>query len=137
MIFRLTLIGTLAVSVFTCCAKKEEPPAPPVAAQPEAVSPAAAAPAPNPGAAQVNVPSTPNPAAALSAADAALKAREYEQAVQAMLTIQQAQLTEQQAQAARNQMTRLQNDLAAAVARGDAKAKAAADLLRRSASGGR
>jgi hypothetical protein len=69
----------------------------------------------------------------LAAADAALKTRDYDRAAASILAVQrQKQLTEQQAQAAHNQMVRLQSDLAAAVASGDPKAKAAAELLRRS-----
>ena len=136
----LKRLGAVAVAIvlLASCSKKEEAPPPVAGPEPAAASPAAPI-APSAGAnqGQVNTASTANPSAALSEADAALKAREYERAVQAMLLVQQANLNEQQAAAARNQMTRLQNDLATAVARGDPRAKAAADLLRRSASGGR
>jgi hypothetical protein len=133
-------ICALALGLLLGCSKKEEPPpASPTAGDSGSSSGTAPAgqPASAPNSAPANAAVAPNPSSALSEAEAALKAKEYQRAVQAMLTIQQANLNEQQAQAARNQMTRLQNDLAAAVARGDASAKAAADLLRRSASGGR
>jgi hypothetical protein len=70
-------------------------------------------------------------------ANAALKARDYEKAVEAALAAQQQKfLTDQQSAAIRNQMIQLQQDLTTAIANGDAKAKAAAERLRRSASGG-
>jgi hypothetical protein len=85
------------------------------------------------------VPSAPiaavaaSPQAALAESDAALKAKDYEKAAVSILAVQQQKrLTDQQAMALRNQMIRLQSSLAAAVASGDPKAKAAAELLRAS-----
>lgn len=71
-------------------------------------------------------------------AEAAARAREYEQAVDALLAMQREQarratLSEQQAAQYWRQMQRLQADIAAAAASGDPRAKAAADRLRRSA----
>jgi hypothetical protein len=82
----------------------------------------------------VNAANGADASAALAAAEAALKAREYEQAAKNLLAIQaQKNLSEQQALAARDQMVQLQRGLAGAVASGDPKAKAAAELLRASA----
>jgi hypothetical protein len=126
-------LAFLLAAIIAGCGKKE--PAPPAAA---AADPGSAA---QPAADAVAAPSprAPIPAASsdttatLAAADAALKAREYDRAAAAILVVQhQKQLTEQQAQAAHNQMVRLQRDLAGAIASGDPKAKAAAELLRRS-----
>ena len=70
---------------------------------------------------------------ASAAVDAALKAREYDQAAQTLLLLQrQKDLTEQQAQEVHGRMVRLQADLVSALARGDPKAQAAAETLRRS-----
>ena len=66
-------------------------------------------------------------------AEAAMKARDYEKAVEAALVLQQQKLTEAQAQAAHNQMMRLQQQIAGAALSGDPKAKAAADRLRQAA----
>ena len=78
---------------------------------------------------------TPAPAVdaakALAETDAALKKREYEQAVASLLKLQQQRgLTEQQSEAVRNAQIRVQQNLAGAVAGGDPKAKAAAEMLR-------
>lgn len=62
-----------------------------------------------------------------------MKARQYDQAVEALAALQQQRLTEQQAAVVAAQMRQLQSDLAAGVANGDPRAKAAADRLRRSA----
>jgi len=71
-------------------------------------------------------------------AEAAAKAREYEQAVDAMLALQREQarwaaLSEQQAARYQQQMQWLQAEIAAAAASGDPRARAAAARLRRSA----
>jgi len=115
------------------CSKKAE--SPPAVAPPEAgnaappVAPAQIAPA-----RPVNTATAADTSAALAAADAALKARQYEQAVRNLLAVQaQKNLSEQQALAARDQMVQLQRGLAGAVANGDPKAIAAAELLRASA----
>lgn len=118
LVFGLALVG---------CSKKESPPDPatPVAAVPVAPSVKPAA--------EVQISSAPTDVRqAFAEADAALKAKAYEQAVQAMLKVQQQkQLTDLEAQQARARMIGLQSSLAAAVASGDPAAKAAADRLRR------
>jgi hypothetical protein len=67
---------------------------------------------------------------AMAEADAALRQKEYEKAVRAMLAIQQAQLNAQQAAAAHQQMIALQRNLANAIASGDPNAIAAGQILR-------
>ena len=124
------------------CGAKEEQPTPSAPAQrtdSATVAPQSAPAAASPAAAPIPVQIAPaaDPKAAMSDIDAAMQAKEYERAIKTMLAVQQAKLTEQQAQAAQSKMIQLQRDLAGAVARGDPQAKAAADLLRRSASGGR
>lgn len=69
----------------------------------------------------------------LAKIDSAYKAREYDEAAEALLALQRQKLSEQQALEARNRMIQFQRDLAGAVASGDPKAKAAADKLRASA----
>lgn len=71
----------------------------------------------------------------LRQAEMAARQREYEQAVEALLAIREQQriLSEQQAQLYYQQMQKLQSDLAAAIAAGDPRAKAAAERLRRAA----
>jgi hypothetical protein len=128
----LPLACLLAISaLFTGCQKQAEsqappPPAPDAAAQPAAPAQPAAAPAVR------NV----APDANLTEAQTAMKAHDYEKAVDALLAVQrQRQLSEQQAALYQSQMRTLQRDLAGALARGDPAAKAAADKLRASASG--
>jgi len=126
-------MGTLALAlaVLAGCSKKAE--------QPPSVAPPAAGNAAPPSAQSattrpVNAANSADASAVLAAAEAALKAREYEQAAKNLLAIQaQKNLSEQQALAARDQMVQLQRGLAGAVASGDPKAKAAAELLRASA----
>ena len=115
------------VSLTEGCGKKAAaPPAEPVTAAQEGQ--------PAPSVAQPPADSS----ATVAAAEAARKAREYQRSAELLLAIQaQQQLNEQQAQAVQQQMVRLQSDLAGAIARGDAQARAAAELLRRSASGAR
>jgi hypothetical protein len=67
---------------------------------------------------------------AMAEADAALRQKEYDKAVQTMLAIQRAQLNAQQAEAARQQMINLQRNLANAAAAGDPNAIAAGERLR-------
>ncbi len=75
----------------------------------------------------------PDLSKASAAVDAALKAREYDQAAQTLLLLQrQKDLTDQQAQEVHGRMLRLQADLVGAIERGDPKARAAAEMLRRS-----
>jgi predicted component of type VI protein secretion system len=122
----------IAVAVSGCSKKKEVSPSASDAAAVEASGAASAAPANQ----AVAAPSSVDTTRILNEADAALKAKDYQKAVEAALAAQRQQaLTEQQAAARRIQMLQLQKDLANAIANGDAKAKAAADLLRRSASG--
>jgi hypothetical protein len=124
----------LALALLAGCSKKAEQP--PTAAPPTAgnAAPPAAASAERATARPVNAANSADASAALAAADAALKARQYEQAVRNLLAIQaQKNLSEQQALAARDQMVQLQRGLAGAVANGDPKAIAAAELLRASA----
>jgi hypothetical protein len=71
--------------------------------------------------------------AAMNAATAALKARQYEDAVKVIMALQAQQLSDQQAAAVHNQMVQLQGAVADGVARGDANAQAAAEMLRESA----
>ena len=67
----------------------------------------------------------------LADCDAALKTGAYDKAAQALLAAQaQKNLTEQQANEARSRMVGLQRGLADAIARGDASAIAAANLIR-------
>ena len=63
----------------------------------------------------------------------AIKAKDYEKAASAMVNLQRQPLTQEQAQAVRGQMVQFQRDLAAGIAAGNPKAKAAAELLRQSA----
>ncbi len=124
-------LASLAVMVFAGCSKKAE--APPAAAPPEAGNAARVTTEIAP-ARTVNIPSVADTSVALSAANAALKAHEYEQAARNLLAVQaQKNLSEQQAAAAKEQMNQFQRNLAGAVASGDPKAIAAAELLRASA----
>lgn len=120
---------TLASLIFTLaicgCSKKEEPaPAPAPAPAANVTAPAVATTAPQ--AAMV-------PDARLAESQAAIKAHDYDKAAQALVALRHAQMTDQQAAAAAAQMRQLQGSLAAALASGDPRAKAAADRLRQSA----
>lgn len=107
------------------CGKKKEASAPVVPVETSAETPTVV-PASTP---QAN--STVEVNQSLADADAAIKAKAYDKAVQALLAVQnQKQLSEQQAAEARNRMIGLQASLAQAVANGDPNAKAAADMLR-------
>ncbi|MEJ5237242.1 MAG: hypothetical protein WHT82_02680 [Limisphaera sp.] len=123
---------------FTACSKKEaEAPAPPTAqAVPAENQPQQ--PSPDPLAAGPTAADLAAQQAAmerLRQAELAARQKEYEQAVEAMLAIQQQRraLTEQQAQLYYERMRQLQADLAAGIAAGDPRAKAAAERLRRAA----
>jgi len=125
----LSVAGALIVG----CGKKqaqsqtEAPIAPPTAS-----APATPAPSPALGAAVQNTLAD----AQLKEAQVAQRAHDYQKATEALLALQQQKrLNDQQAAALASQMRQLQRDLAGAVAAGDPKAKAAADMLRRSASG--
>lgn len=130
----LVLAVCIAAAVVGCSKKKD---APQGSAPDTGVSAKAAAATQSAPAAQVAAPaSTTDATKILNEANAALKAKDYEKAVEATLAAQrQRALTEQQMAAMHNQMLQLQRDLASAIASGDAKAKAAAELLRHSASG--
>jgi hypothetical protein len=114
------------------CGKRasQTPAAPPSADQ------AAAAPAPAEAAPAASAPFVPrvvNPQTAVADSEAALKAKDYEAAAATILAAQQQKnLTDAQGIALRNQMVRLQGSLVTAIANGDPKAKAAAELLRAS-----
>ena len=71
--------------------------------------------------------------AAMSAAAAALKAKQYEDATKLILALQAQRLSDQQAAALHNQMVQLQRNVANGVANGDPNAQAAAEMLRASA----
>lgn len=128
---RLPVLVVAVVTVCAGCHKKAggtaiAPPAPAVDTAPAmATTPPAGAPVP------VDVKQS------LAEANAALKSGEYERAAQNLLAVQQSQkqsqLTVQQAKQAYNQMAQLQGSLANAIANGDPGAKAAADLIRKSA----
>lgn len=66
----------------------------------------------------------------LAESQAALKARDYENATAALIAMQRARLNEQQAAAAAAQMRQLQSSLADAAAAGDPRAQAAIARLR-------
>jgi hypothetical protein len=126
-----TTLLTLIVSVAIIgCSKKQETSA--------AIAPASSsdtnAQAATPVVSAANIPASTDVNQSLADADAALKAQQYDRAVQSLLAVQnQKQLTDQQAQEARTKMAALQHNLAAASAAGDPNAKAAGEILRRSA----
>lgn len=134
----LWAVCAVAALSFTACSHKEaEVPATPTAetapaeAQPQQ-------PSPDPMAAGPTAADLAAQQAAmerLRQAELAARQKEYEQAVEAMLAIQQQRraLTEQQAQLYYERMRQLQADLAAGIAAGDPRAKAAAERLRRAA----
>ena len=130
-VLRATFGCLLAAFWVAGCEKKkqEEFPAAPSSTPAASASPATANPAAP--AATAGQPSGNSSQQTYAQAEAALKARDYEKAVDAALVLQQQKLTEEQAQAARNQMVRLQQQLVAAG--NDPKAKAAADRLRQAA----
>ena len=113
--------GISMLALFSGCSKKSQEAASQAPTQPSnADTPSAATPS-----------GQADPANALAAADAALKAKQYDEAVANLLKFgQQKGLTEQQLQAARDRMVRLQRDLTSAIAAGDPKAKAAGEMLR-------
>lgn len=137
--FSSLFAGVALVLSLSGCSKKESPAAvqaPPQQADapqpaPDAVPAAPAAPvstAPVLSAAEVK--------ANMEAADAAMKARDYEKAAATLMAVRaQQRLSEQQAEMLRSRMVQLQSSMAAAIAGGDPKAAAAADVLRQSASG--
>ncbi len=128
------LCAVVLLAVLTGCGKKESP-APLPESSPTTTAPALGQPAvvSAPTAPASVAPST-DASASLAAAKAAMQAKDYEQAAAALLAVQKMRqpLTTEQGQAVRNQVIQLQQNLAAGVASGDPKAKAAADLLRKS-----
>jgi hypothetical protein len=135
MVIALALLVTLAG-----CSKKEEKP-PEAAAADTSTIPAppvqdtAVAQENTPAPVAINTVNTADTKAAMDAAAATLKAKQYEETAKLLLAIQAQQLNEKQAAAYRAQMLQFQGSLANAIANGDASAKAAADALRASASG--
>jgi hypothetical protein len=92
----------------------------------------AAAPAQEGPAIIVNNVNTADTKATMSAAAAAIKAKQYEDATKLILALQAQKLSEQQAAAVHNQMIQLQQNVANGVASGDPNAQAAAEMLRAS-----
>lgn len=128
--FRTALTtGLVTVLLTTGCGKSSTEEAETAAPAPEAATEAqpnqpTAAPAPTAAAPNVY----------LQESKTALSAGDYEKAAAALISAQQqANLSAQQAEAVAAQMRQLQSSLAGAVAGGDARAKAAADKLRASA----
>ncbi len=116
----------LLVLIIASCGKKEDTAAP----APSTPASSASAPAENnaqSGGAVIDAKPV------LAKIDTAYKAKQYDEAADALLALQRQKLSEQQALEARNRMIQFQRDLAGAVASGDPKAKAAADKLRASA----
>jgi hypothetical protein len=129
---RAVLTLTLAAFITGCGKKPAQtavtPPPADTSAPPAAVAAETPAPAPTPFVAR-----EVNPETVVADSQAALKSKDYETAAAVLLAAQQQKrLTDQQAMAVRNQMVALQRSLVSAVASGDPKAKAAADLLRAS-----
>ena len=120
-----TFLAAIVVFITSCSRQKESASDSPVPASAEA-------PAPGPASAP-SAASTAQTAKTFLPLDTALKSKEYDKAVAAFLAIRKQPLTEQQAEAMHGELLRLQHDLAAGVAAGDLKAKAAADMLRESA----
>ena len=132
---RLAVAVLFLAGIVSACSKKEV-----VTSTPAAPQTAATAPEANPASDNAAAQTAPGPVldtsqlvgdakAAMAEADAALRQRNYQKAVQTMLAIQQAQLNAQQAEAARQQMIALQRNLANAIDSGDQNAKAAAVML--------
>ena len=121
----LTIIAIATLVAMSGCSKKEKTTTAPLTPP---VEPATATPA-IPTTANSSVPV--DPSKLFADADAALKANAYDRAAQALIAAQaQKTLTEQQAIEAQNRMIGLQRSLADGVARGDASAIAAANIIR-------
>jgi len=129
LILRYAPPAVIAVLVFTGCSQKENP-------APAMETPVVTADQP---AADVEQPVTftgaPRPQQWMSEAQSQQQAGDYDKAAQYLLAIQnqQALLNQQQAAAYWKQMSAFQSDLAARVAAGDPRAKAAAERLRAAA----
>ena len=124
----IILTITLCLAVVGCGKKSQAPSS--NASSADTASVTASPAAPPTAVATANPVVVRNVNQSLTEVDAALKAKAYDRAVQALLAVQQQALSEQQAQEAANRMRGLQANLAAAVAAGDANAKAAAERLR-------
>ena len=127
------MFTTILLAVLINGCGKQESAAPPSENNPANSTPASDQPA-APAANRAAAPASTDAAASLAAAQAAMQAKDYERAAAALLAVQQQRqpMTAEQGQALRDQMVLLQQNLAAGVASGDPKAKAAADLLRKS-----
>jgi len=140
---RSATLALVTAVMLAGCGKKPADPTSSSAPADTGATASAAAPAeapPPPQAAPaiiVNNINTSDTKAAMSAANAALKARQYEDATKLILAMQAQQLSEQQAAAVHNQMIQLQQNLADGIANGDANAQAAAEMLRESSKHGR
>jgi hypothetical protein len=124
----------LALLVIICVGgcKKEVPAPSSASTATDAATQAVAEATPDPAAAPVII-DTQNLAdtkAAMEASQAALKAKQYEDATKALLLAQQRQLTEQQSKELYRQMIQLQRSVSEGVANGDPRAQAAAEMLR-------
>jgi len=137
-----TVVVALAVGSLGCSKKEgasNSAAASPVAADTNAPATAqdTAAPAPEntPVPVAISTVNVTDAKAAMDSANAAMRAKQYEEAAKLLIAIQAQQLSAQQAERAHAQMVQLQGALATALAEGDPAAKAAADALRASASG--
>ena len=136
---RIILLALVAaVFGFVSCGKKAAESTAPAASQPADTGATATAAAPEPAqptgpAIIVNNINTADTKATMSAASAALKARQYEDATKLILAMQAQQLSDQQAAAVHSQMIQLQRSVADGIANGDANAQAAGEMLRASA----
>ena len=126
---KTSALALVIVAAVGGCSKTEEPAATARVAPADAV-PGAAAPTPvaAPTAAEIA-----DAQRAFAESDAALKAREYKKAVEALIAAQQQRLTEQQSLQSRNRMIQMQSALASAAASGDPNAQAAIQRLREAA----
>lgn len=134
------LAFALAVGSLGCSKKAETSNAAETPVTADTNAPATAqdtAPAPDntPPPVAINTVNVSDAKAAMDAANAAMKAKQYEETAKLLLAIQAQQLNAQQAERARAQMVQFQGALANAIANGDASAQAAAEALRAHASG--
>src|SRR5262245_33797589 len=119
--FLPALIGVLLIA--GCSKKAAEAPAQSAATPPDtgatatACAPEAAAPAATP--VIINNVNMADTKAAMKATDAAIRAKQYEDALKMILALQAQQLSDQQAAALHNQMVELQQNVANGVANGD------------------
>lgn len=124
--YTLPIIAVTSVLLLAGCGEKTETPvAPPLTESPAATVQPASTPSP--------APTQTAASAQLTESQAAIKSGDYGRAADVLLAAQRSQLNAQQAELLANQMRQLQGSLAAAVASGDPRAKAAADKLRQAA----